>query len=242
MSQKRKSRIFITGDTHCDTDIHKLSSKVWKGQNSLKRDDVLLIAGDFGLPWVTGESKTDKYMLEWYSEKPYTIVFVDGNHDNEDALRNEYEVVSYRGAKCHKLRGNVFHLMRGEVLHIDDHRILGIGGARSVDIEYRIPHISWWPDEEPSYGEVQHALENLIKEKPDIIISHDAPRSVVPKLYGEAGNVTWTQKALEEIKETAEKNSITISGWYFGHHHTDEDIDIGGTHFHALYNTVVELK
>lgn len=93
----RSPRVFITGDTHGDIDIGKLSNKSWKEQKSLSSNDILIVTGDFGVPWTYGEDKTDKYILKWYSEKPYTIVFVDGNHDNEDAIRTYPELTTPRG-------------------------------------------------------------------------------------------------------------------------------------------------
>lgn len=240
----RSPRVFITGDTHGDIDIGKLSTKAWKEQKSLSRDDILIVAGDFGVPWTYGEDKTDKYILKWYSEKPYTIVFVDGNHDNEDALKEEYSVVRFLGAKCHMLRENVFHVMRGEVLHAGGHKILCMGGAKSTDIERRTPHISWWADEEASYKEWEHCFSSLESEKPDIIVSHDAPETVVQKMIPEYSKYfmeSSTQKNFDMLLDDMIQNGSCVKDWFFGHHHIDRELELGGIRYHAMYQKIKEL-
>ncbi len=42
--------IFITGDTHCPSDIAKLKSENFP-QESLTKDDYIIIAGDAGFVW-----------------------------------------------------------------------------------------------------------------------------------------------------------------------------------------------
>jgi len=243
METKRTPRLFITGDTHRDLDINKLSTKKWKEQKVLTRDDILLVAGDFGLPWTLGEDATDRLLLAWYEEKPFTTIFVDGNHDNEDAIRT-YPEITYLGAKCHQIRENVLHAERGEVLHIGEHKVLCMGGAMSVDIERRTPHISWWRDEEGSFLEWAHCQQSLITEKPDIIVSHDAPESVVEAMFPE---YTWiaptssTQKNFEIILREIKDGAPSVKDWYFGHHHKDREVEIDGIMYHGMYQKIEEI-
>ena len=76
--------IFITGDLHGDYDIHKLSSKCFTVQRELTRSDYVIICGDFGLLW--DNSDEEKYWLKWLDEKPWTTLWIDGNHENYDML------------------------------------------------------------------------------------------------------------------------------------------------------------
>lgn len=237
------SRIFITGDTHRDIDISKLNTNKWKEQRELSRSDILIVTGDFGVPWTYGEDNTDKYILKWYEKKSFTVLFVDGNHDNEDAIK-EYSVVDFLGARCHKIRENVFHVMRGEVLNVGEHKILCMGGAMSVDKYMRIPHVSWWPDEEASFREWQHCYDSLRTEKPDVIVSHDAPGTVITEMVAKyAGNrlLTMTSKNFDMILDEIAKNGSCVKDWFFGHHHIDKDSEIGGIRYHALYQRIEEL-
>ena len=70
--------IFITGDIHGSIDIHKLNAGSFTVQNTLSRSDYLIICGDFGLVW--DNSKEEKYWRKWLDDKPWTTLWIDGNH------------------------------------------------------------------------------------------------------------------------------------------------------------------
>ena len=76
--------LYITGDTHgC---IRK-----WKEQIHpvLKAEDTIIVAGDFGVGgWKVEEdaSVTEEQFYDWISKQPYSVLFVDGNHENFDKL------------------------------------------------------------------------------------------------------------------------------------------------------------
>lgn len=113
--------LYITGDTHgC---IRK-----WKEQIHpvLKAEDTIIVAGDFGVGgWKDEEdaSVTEEQFYDWISKQPYSVLFVDGNHENFDKLYT-YPVEMWMGGNVHKLRPNLIHLMRGEVYEIDGKKIL----------------------------------------------------------------------------------------------------------------------
>lgn len=235
------ARLFITGDTHNDIDIRKLNTKHFPEQKDLTKDDVLLIAGDFGFPWCYPENKTDKYWLKWYESKPFTTLFIDGNHDNFPAL-DSYPEIEFHGAKCNAIRPHVLHVKRGEVLEINSHKILCIGGAVSVDKYLRTPGESWWPEEVPPEAEWNKVFSALKQKKPDVIISHDCPAYVSRRMHGNTVMPSVVQSQLDRILNTICANNIPVSKWYFGHHHIDADIQIAGIQFHGLYQTINELR
>ncbi len=72
---------YVTGDTHGNYDIYKLSTPSLNKNNiSLTSNDYLIICGDFGLVW--NNSPDENYWLDWLNEKPCITLFVDGNHEN----------------------------------------------------------------------------------------------------------------------------------------------------------------
>ena len=99
--------IFITGDTHGPNPIglhsvdgfgRRLNKENFPEQNGMTRDDYVIICGDFGGIWNYdsrydnthsafkdkicldhGESKEEKYWLNWLSKKNFTVLFCDGN-------------------------------------------------------------------------------------------------------------------------------------------------------------------
>ena len=75
--------IYITGDTHGD--VRRFSTKSFPEQKEMNKCDYVVVLGDFGLVWDwKGESKHEKNWLDWLEDKPFTTLFIDGNHENND--------------------------------------------------------------------------------------------------------------------------------------------------------------
>jgi calcineurin-like phosphoesterase family protein len=80
-------KVYVTGDTHCPIDIKKLNSENFQEGKTLTKDDVVIILGDFGLLWKDIPDKEEKYWTNWLNNKPWTTLFVDGNHENHNRLK-----------------------------------------------------------------------------------------------------------------------------------------------------------
>ncbi len=70
--------------------------------------------------------------------------------------------------------------MRGQIFDINGLTFFCMGGARSVDKEHRLTSISWWPQEEPSWAEMDEGLSNLEAHNNtvDFILAHTAPGAI----------------------------------------------------------------
>ena len=136
------NRILITGDTHGTIDFAKLTTKHFPFQKELDKSDVLIICGDAGLCW-TGD-KDDKWLQQWYEDKNFTTLVIDGNHENH-VLISELPVIEKFGGKVHQISNSVFYAIRGEIYKINEKKILTCGGADSRDKELRTEGKSWWP-------------------------------------------------------------------------------------------------
>lgn len=223
--------IYITGDTHGSIDIRKLNKRYFD-DSTLTKNDFLIICGDFGLVW--DNSPEEQFWLNWLNKKNYTTLFIDGNHENHSLL-NSYPVEIWNGGKIHKIRDSVFHLMRGQVFTINNHTFFTMGGANSVDKDWRTPGKSWWPEEMPSNDEYIEANLNLYnyENEVDYIITHTAPTSIVNQLIPEIKPPDRLTDFLEDIKK-----SVKYKHWYFGHFHDDRDIDEKHT---LLYYNIIPL-
>lgn len=75
--------VFVTGDIHGNPiRLNKDSFYEQKDFSGNKDENTVIILGDFGLVWNRDEeSKQEKYWLDWLNQKPFTTVFVDGNHE-----------------------------------------------------------------------------------------------------------------------------------------------------------------
>lgn len=211
--------IFITGDTHRELDIEKLHKRHFPLQKEMTRSDYVIICGDFGAVW--NNSKYDESTLSYHNDKPYTTLFVDGNHENFELL-NAYEVEEWHGGKIHRIRQNVIHLMRGQVYTIDDCKFFVMGGARSIDKNNRTPFVSWWPQEALNMAELDEAQTNLDKHnwEVDYVLSHTTSNIVMEECIG-------FQKEKEEVNEFFDILQVNLKykWWFFGHFHIDEVFD-----------------
>ena len=138
--------VYVTGDIHGGLDMQKLRG--WELGDSLTSDDYLIIAGDFGFPWDFSAEECDD--ISWLESRPYTVLFVDGNHERFDHWA-ERPMELWHGGLTQRLSDTspIRRLTRGEVFELDGSTIFTMGGATSVDKEYRIPYSSWWPQELP---------------------------------------------------------------------------------------------
>lgn len=124
--------IFITGD--CHKNFERFNKSNFPEQEEMCKDDYVIICGDFGGVWNKDkESKEETMLMDWLDCKPFTTLFVDGNHENFDRLY-QYPVEEWNGGKVHKIRPSVIHLMRGQVFNIAGKKIFTFGGAKSHDI------------------------------------------------------------------------------------------------------------
>lgn len=236
--------IFITGDCHADW--KKFSKESFPEQAEMTRDDFVIVCGDFGL-W--HDDKTERWWFKWFEEKNFTVLFVDGNHENFDRLYSEFEVVYFHGGKAHKIRDNVYHLMRGYVFDLCGKKFFAFGGARSHDIQdgvlnfedyksakdlvkdynkrtaagqmLRINHISWWKQELPSYYEMQRGRRELekVNYEVDYVITHCAPQEIASYISHGYYKPDILTMYLGEIAR-----ELKFTKWHFGHYHNEQAI------------------
>ena len=229
------SRVFITGDTHGHIDIGRFNSEHFPAGKELTKDDYVIICGDFGLVFYQTETDKEKYWLDWLEDKPWTTLFVDGNHENFARL-NAYPVEEWHGGRVHKVRPSVIHLMRGQVFNINEYKWFTYGGAESADRQWRTPYKSWWPEETPSSKEYDEGVDNLraVDFKVDYIITHAMPQSYLENFFYRAyTKPNRTPYQLQDFKLMCEYRD-----WYCGHYHMDVSLD---KTFHILYHKIIEV-
>ena len=204
--------IYITGDIHGNP--RRLSNKNLRLLGlEITEGDKVIVCGDFGLPWY--DDVEDEYWLNWLEEKPFEILFVDGNHENFDLLY-QFPVEERYGGKVHRVRSNVYHLMRGEIFEINEKSFFVIGGCASSQkwINAGKPR---YDGEAPTEDEIIYAKENLRKysNSVDYILTHK---------YLQEDTLTEPPNSLEGLIHYL-KSSVKYNAWYFGHDHIDMSLD-----------------
>ena len=84
--------VYLTGDTHGDLDRFRHGRLRWLGKR-----DIVVVLGDFGFVW-DGSAEEQK-KLDWLRKRPYTLLFLDGSHENYDLLA-QYRKRSGSAAGC----------------------------------------------------------------------------------------------------------------------------------------------
>ena len=216
--------IYITGDTHGDIDNQKLKS--YFAKRYVTREDYLLILGDVAIVW----SEIDDYIYEYEWLGP-TIIYIDGNHENFELL-NQFPVVEYKGARCHRITKNIYHVLRGEIIDINGLSLFCMGGATSIDKHLRENHISWWEEENITDEDVLNGLNNLKKVdyQVEYVLTHAAPSSVVKKMFG------YKTDSNTELLENFKKK-IIFNHWYFGHYHQNKKYG----KYRCFYEDILEI-
>lgn len=237
--------IYVTGDCHADW--IKFSTMNFPEQEGMTREDFVIVCGDFGI-WHS--NKTEKWWFKWFEDKPFTILFVDGNHENFDRLySDEFPVVDFHGGKAHKICENVYHLMRGYVFNLCDKKFFTFGGASSHDIDdgildrddfvddedfidtyhkwerqgkmFRVNHISWWKEEMPSDEEMEFGLKTLAENGNKVDY-------IISHCAPQEAAAAISHGAYKKDKLTMYFNEIAhnvdFKRWFFGHYHDNRNV------------------
>lgn len=146
--------------------------------------------------------------------------FIRGNHDNPSICKEQSGWIK-----------------DGTVESYGDKTVMFIGGAWSIDWQYRIEGESWWRDEELSTSELNTLYDIYCVTRPDVMITHDCPTLAAYKMFikdgtalaGKTLHLTRTGEALQAMFEMHQP-----SHWFFGHWHWPKEYDMLGTHFHCL--------
>lgn len=150
--------------------------------------------------------------------------FIRGNHDDPAV------------ARAHKS-------YLGDYGYLSDADIFYVGGANSIDKQWRVPGVSWWPDEELSTVELNAAQQLYLDSKPSTVISHECPSAVNQRMlssltiggldgYFAAKTALVTSRTCQALQQMFELHQPKL--WVFGHYHIDRTLEIGGTTFRCL--------
>ena len=71
--------IYITGD--CHGNFCRFEDNIFYEQGEMTKEDYVIVCGDFGGVWrKDNESPEEAEKLDWLNDRPFTTLFVDGNH------------------------------------------------------------------------------------------------------------------------------------------------------------------
>jgi hypothetical protein len=214
----------------------------WKALNTFvnkKKPSAIIQVGDFGY-WPKFNDKTtlgDKIYTargikktKWYQcgmkMQDTKLFWCDGNHEDHWSLK---QLRTDRSDDIiYEVCTNVFYVPRMTVLKTTDNKnILFVGGANSIDKQYRTIGVDWFPSEVIT----QKDLYNLPDCTIDIVISHTCPREFLHEIlkqdFRKFNDPCYD--ALSFILQTYKPDN-----WFFGHFHHNKKGSYANTNWYCL--------
>ena len=221
--------IYVTGDMHGEMRRFRAPEL-----RRLKKGDTLIICGDFGFLWDGG--RQEEKDLRKIGELKYSVLFLDGTHENFDLL-DRYQAEDWNGGKAQHITGGLYHLMRGQVYTIGGAKFFTFGGGESPDKQIRMEAKRWWPREMPSLEEMREGADNLRANdfQVDYVFTHVPP----PKAeLGRGGMQAESCNQLEAYLGQVMKQT-NYKKWFFGSQHVDRKITYKN---YAVFSGVVPVE
>ena len=140
------------------------------------------------------------------------LIFIGGNHDNW----TELEKLPVGSDGLAPLHSNIKYLPRPGRTTLHGLVIGGLGGAFSVDCQYRTEGKDWWVNEEPTVGH----LQQLMQAGPiDVLLAHDVPSGVPLKpglaLNDELGSrANRTRELVAEAVRALQPRAVFCGHWH----------------------------
>lgn len=110
-----------------------------------------------------------------------------------------------------------------------------VRGGRSIDKEYRVEGVTWFPQEELSYAQSMMAFDAYCEKKPDFMVTHECPSSIIDKI---SWFKTWNGQVITPSATANLLEQMLLQHrpklWIFGHHHSSFDQTIDSCRFVCL--------
>lgn len=244
--------MFYIGDTHGNHNIIKYTIDVKK-----IRDTHLIHVGDFGVGFIRMEQEVKNLMEidKFLAERNLIMHVFRGNHDNPLYFKGD---MIFDNLKLHP---------DYTIIEVEGKRILGVGGAISID---RVPRrknnlmevrVNQHSEKRYHWDDEVFVLDREKLEKVrdiDMVVTHTTPDFchpvnqkdkwpfIVKQFFGDdpnLGNDLTNERAmLTEMCNIVKKNN-NITHWIYGHFHTHNNTIMGNCVYTCLgINEFYEVK
>lgn len=226
--------IYITADPHGEFRPIKRFAE----ENNLSRDDIIIVLGDTGVNYFG--TQRDQQPRKVIAKTPVTLFCIHGNHEmRPQSLPELYHEEEWHGGTVfvEEAVPNLLFAKDGCIFDLEGIETIVIGGAYSVDKDYRIKNEwSWFEDEQPDDATkafVEHQLEKR-RWHVDAVLSHTCPHKYEPtEAFIEGVDQSLVDKGTELWLDTIEAR-LTYRAWYCGHWHISKTIDRLHFMFHEI--------
>lgn len=238
----------VTGDTHGR--VEERLRQIAAAYPDLKPTETgVIILGDVGLNYYLNDKekkvKRDLHRIGFqlyclrgnHEERPDNLINMvrtyDSNVGGEILVEQGYPLIKY-------------FLDGGEYI-IDGYSVLTIGGAYSVDKNYRLERAKllgdsftgWFPDEQLTPGERRGILEAIKGKEFHYVFTHTCPLELEPTdLFLPMIDQSTVDNSMEKWL-TKVRKAVKYDVWLWGHFHDDRKI---GYKHYMLYKSFAPLE
>lgn len=207
-------RILFAGDTHCDINfVEYLFYRAVKMEA-----DRIFVLGDFGFWPRMKDGAGFLLAIEKLAEETgVDLYWLDGNHEDHEILN---DVVDGERDQFVKFGNHTWYSPRGHVWEWDGIRFGTVGGAYSIDRDYRTLGVDWFHEELITDTDVEAALKH---KDVQVMLTHDAPITVDMQMHlmgvgRRPYKMDWFSNQNRDYLETI-RRAWTPSHLFHGHWH-----------------------
>jgi 3-oxoacid CoA-transferase subunit A len=205
-------------------------------------ETAIIILGDGGNNYYLDER--DERLKRTLSRLGYTFYYVRGNHEARPSDLGTMTLVYDEDVQGMVYMEPIFprllYFIDGETYHINGKRTIVIGGAYSVDKEYRLMRgWQWFHNEQLDEEERDKIFNKLNEIVYDLVLSHTCPLSWEPReLFLSMIDQSKVDKSMEIWLDEVEKK-IDYNFWLFGHFHGNKIINNNAA---MLFDAIIDLS
>ena len=227
------NNVYVTGDTHGNFEW----LPQWCEKLNTTLDDALIILGDSGILYYGNDNWQEKKIKGIIKNCPITLLCVRGNHENRasnydmEFIPLDNDPVIPSGYYVEKDYPNIRHIADGSIFKLNDSNCLAIGGAYSIDKEYRkLMGWNWFEDEELSDEEMADILDKIDHKAFEFVFTHTCPEDWQPyDLFMNSFDQSKISKRMEKFMTTVSE-TVDFDYWFFGHYHDNREITYTRSH------------
>ena len=175
-----------------------------------EKADAIVQLGDLGWgPWPYENRQMQDRVADKLRHAGIPMFFIDGNHDNFDNLEKAVAAGRKTDEGFVEVRPNLFYIPRGTAWQWGEKKFIGLGGARSIDIDPVPPEWpgrtlgkTYWEQELITQQQVNDILDRDLSA--DVMFSHDAPAGLkwdAPFSKKSDAISQWNRKAVRAVAE-----------------------------------------
>jgi Icc-related predicted phosphoesterase len=183
--------------------------------------DAIVQAGDFGFDFSKNFVHAVRYALE---DNNLELIFADGNHDHWRKLNEKWVLDKETGFRHSPYGGRgadrLHYSPRGNRWTWNGKVFMTLGGAVSVDRNWRTPFQTWWPEETITISQAEYAAR---PGKVDVMVCHDLCSSAM--MPNDRKSHGWPEDALRAAQQHREMIQAVVDDvhpelFVHGHFHS----------------------